>query len=56
MHLSAYAVEIAIGRGRAIVSTLRFEGGLGDQPLGIARNTAASYLLCCWVKYLLKLP
>ena len=43
-------------KGRLIVSTLRFEGSLGlagsTQPLGIARNVAASHLLRCWVRYL----
>ena len=37
---------------KLIVSTLRFEGGLGDQPLGISRNTSAAYLLSCWVHWL----
>jgi Glycosyl hydrolases family 2, sugar binding domain/Glycosyl hydrolases family 2 len=53
MRLADYAVELVWGRGRAIVTTLRFEGGAGDQPLGIGRNTAAAYLLNCWVRYLL---
>jgi hypothetical protein len=53
MLLSAYAAEIGVGRGRAIVTTLRFEGGAGDQPLGLARNTAANHLLSCWVRYFL---
>ena len=52
MHVHDYAAEIAWGRGRAIISTLRFEGGAGDQPLGISRSTAAAYLLWCWVRYL----
>jgi hypothetical protein len=52
MHLYDYAAEIAWGSGRAIVTTLRFEGGAGDQPLGISRNTAAAYLLQCWLRYL----
>ncbi len=52
MHLYDYAAEIAWGNGRAIVTTLRFEGGAGDQPLGISRNTAAAYLLQCWLRYL----
>ncbi len=51
-ELHEYALEIGMGQGTAIVSTLRFEGGQGMQPLGIARNTAAAYLLWCWVKYL----
>lgn len=52
MRLHDYAVEWRYGAGRAIISTLRFEGGLGEQPLGISRNTAAAYLLGCWVRYL----
>jgi hypothetical protein len=56
MRLADYAVEILWGRGRAIVTTLRFEGGAGDQPLGISRNTAAAYLLHCWIRYLLGRP
>jgi hypothetical protein len=52
MRLADYAVEIAWGRGQAIVTTLRFEGGAGDQPLGISRSTAAAYLLQCWLRYL----
>lgn len=47
-----YAVELELGTGRVIVSTLRFEGGLGQQPVGTPRNTAAAYLLSCWVRYL----
>jgi hypothetical protein len=52
MRVYDYAAELAWGAGRLIASTLRFEGGLGEQPLGISRNTAAAYLLSCWVRYL----
>lgn len=52
MHLHEYAAEIDWGAGRLIVSTLRFMGGQGAQPLGLARNTAASYLLWCWTEWL----
>jgi len=52
MHVHDYAVELAVGSGRAIVSTLRLEGGLGDQALGIERNPAAAWLLRCWLRYL----
>jgi hypothetical protein len=52
MHLHEYAAELRWGQGRLIASTLRFEGGQGVQPLGIARNTAAAYLLWCWASYL----
>jgi len=52
MRLHEYAAELAWGAGRLIVTTLRFEGRQGAQPLGITRNTAAAYLLWCWVTYL----
>ncbi|MGH2558434.1 MAG: glycoside hydrolase family 2 protein, partial [Thermomicrobiales bacterium] len=52
LRVHDYATELRWGAGRLIVSTLRFEGGQGEQPLGIGRNTAASYLLRCWVRYL----
>jgi hypothetical protein len=52
MALHDYAVELKWGMGQMIVSTLRLEGGLGDQPMGISRNTAAAYLLACWLRYL----
>ncbi len=47
-----YAAELRWGKGRLIVSTLRFEGSSGDQPRGLARNTGAAYLLSRWVRYL----
>ena len=50
--LHDYAVELTHGKGKLIVSTLRFEGGLGDQPLGISRNSSASYLLSRWIRWL----
>lgn len=49
----AYIAELAWGRGRLIVSTLRVEGGQGDQPSGLSRNIAAAHLLRCWARYLL---
>jgi hypothetical protein len=51
-HLHDYATEIGWGRGRLILSTLRFEGSRGDQPRGLNRNTAASYLLTRFVRAL----
>jgi hypothetical protein len=56
MQLHEYAAELAWGAGRLIVTTLRFEGRQGAQPLGIARNTAAAYLLWCWATYLKQAP
>lgn len=54
MAAHAYAVELEWGAGRLVVTTLRFEGGAGTQPLGVARNTAASYLLRCFTGSLLQ--
>lgn len=50
-ELHDYAMEMLMGDGRVIVTTLRFPGGLGDQPVGLTRNTAAAYLLSCFVRY-----
>ena len=47
-----YATEFAWGAGRVIASTLRIDGGLGDQPVGITRNTGAAYLLSRWARAL----
>ncbi|MGH3389907.1 MAG: hypothetical protein ACRDOO_13640 [Actinomadura sp.] len=47
-----YAAEVRHGAGRLIVSTLRFQGGAGDQPLGLSRNTGAAYLLSRFVRAL----
>ncbi len=52
LDLHDYVVELEWGKGHLIVSTLRLEGGSGDQPVGICRNTAAAYLLACWLRYL----
>lgn len=47
-----YLVEVEIGAGRMLVSTLRFEGGAGDQVQGLQANIAGQYLLSCMVEYL----
>lgn len=52
MRYHDYACELAWGDGRLIVTTLRFQGGHGDQPAGVARNTAAAHLLSCMVRAL----
>lgn len=52
MAVHDYAAELPVGNGRLIVTTLKVAGGLGNQPTGIARNTAAAYLLGCWIRYL----
>ncbi|MCA9909882.1 MAG: hypothetical protein KC519_14595, partial [Anaerolineae bacterium] len=43
--LSDYLVELRIGSGIALASTLRFAGGVGDQVHGLDANVAGRYLL-----------
>jgi hypothetical protein len=52
MELLEYAVELEYGRGRIIATTLRFSGGLGDQPNGLRYCPAGQYLLANWVRSL----
>jgi hypothetical protein len=52
METAAYAVELELGRGRLVVTTLRLMGGLGNQPRGVAMNPAAQYMVTQWVRYL----
>jgi hypothetical protein len=40
-----YIIEAQIGAGRLIASTLRFQGGLGDQPNGLRGQVAGRWLL-----------
>jgi len=49
-----YLVEITLGRGIVIASTLRFHGGLGDEADGISLNPAAEYLFYKILEYLIK--
>lgn len=50
--VSEYAAELIRGQGRMLVSTLRIEGGRGEQPDGLAGNRFGIYLLSEWIKYL----
>ena len=43
--VSDYLIEARVGSGRLIASTLRFQGGLGDQPAGLRFNLAGRWLL-----------
>jgi len=52
MEATAYAVELELGRGQLIVTTLRIMGGHGNQPAGVRVNPAAQYMLTQWVRYL----
>lgn len=40
-----YALEMRIGDGRLVVSSLRFAGGLGHQPNTLAKNPMGAWLL-----------
>lgn len=51
-HVTDYMIEIHIGRGRLVASTLRFQGGAGAQPSGLRRNVVGHYLLCEAIRYL----
>ncbi|MEW6577894.1 MAG: hypothetical protein AB1435_01740 [Chloroflexota bacterium] len=40
-----YLIEARLGAGRLFATTLRFQGGLGDQPAGLKFNLAGRWLL-----------
>ena len=40
-----YLIEARVGAGRLFATTLRFQGGLGDQPAGLRFNLAGRWLL-----------
>lgn len=52
MNLLDYAVAAAWGGGELLATTLRLQGGLGDQPNDIGHSPAALYLLAEWMRYL----
>jgi len=52
MDLHEYILEMRVGNGQMIVSTLRLQGGLGDQPSGLRYNLAGQWLLAGWLRYL----
>jgi len=52
MASHAYIAQLTYGQGHLIVTTLRIQGGQGEQPVGVARNTAAAYLLTRLVRSL----
>ena len=47
--LTHYLVEARLGAGRVVASTLRFQGGLGDQPTGLRDSPAARF----WLSHIL---
>lgn len=50
-----YLVELRIGQGILLASTLRFGGGAGDQVQGLQYNIAGRHLLALIMAYLLAL-
>lgn len=50
--LTDYLVELRIGEGVALASTLRFAGGAGDQVSGLSASPAGRHLLEGMVSYL----
>ncbi len=50
--LSDYLVEARVGSGKLIASTLRFQGGMGDQPQGLIDHLAGRWLLLNLLKSL----
>lgn len=52
MDLHEYILEMRLGSGLLIVSTMRLQGGLGDQPSGLRYNVAGQWLLTGWLRYL----
>lgn len=52
--LAEYLFEAALGNGRLIASTLRFQGGLGDQPAGLRDQVAGRWLLYALLRRLME--
>jgi hypothetical protein len=48
----AYILDTRIGRGALLLTTLRVQGGLGDQASGLSRNVAGTYLVRTWLDWL----
>jgi hypothetical protein len=54
--LTDYLVEVRIGSGILLASTLRFGGGVGDQVSGLKANIAGRFLLNRMMAYLASQP
>ncbi|HLV37591.1 MAG TPA: hypothetical protein VKY59_20905 [Spirillospora sp.] len=50
--LADYLMELRVGRGSVLASTLHFAGGQGDQVRSLQDNTAGQYLLRRMIEYL----
>lgn len=49
--LSDYLVEMQLGKGRIIATTLYLAGGMGKEPTNITKNVASLYLINQIVRY-----
>lgn len=59
LHPSQYTLadtlfEVRVGAGRLIATTLRFQGGLGDQPAGLRDQVAGRWLLRALLDWLVQ--
>jgi hypothetical protein len=50
--LHAYTLAADVGTGRMLLTTLRPQAGLGDQPQGLAWHPAGAFLLRTWLEWL----
>lgn len=44
-----YLLTARVGQGLLLLTTLRPQGGLGDEPSGLTRNVAGAWLLRAWI-------
>ena len=51
-HVTDHVIEVEVGKGRLLASTLRYQGGVGAQPSGLRRNVAGQHLLFETIRYL----
>jgi hypothetical protein len=50
--LHAYTLAARLGSGTLLLTTLRPQGGLGDQPSGLRRHVAGAHILRGWLDWL----
>jgi hypothetical protein len=50
--LHGYTLSVKMGAGTMLLTTLRPQGGLGDQASGLARHVTGAYLLRVWLDWL----
>jgi hypothetical protein len=52
LNVEEYVLDMRAGSGEMIISTLRLQGGSGDQPSSLRYNLAGQWLLRNWLRYL----